>query len=115
LADLRRKEVELPTLDRRDEARPKDRSTAEAELRATNGFASLLLRVLPLRIMEPRLPEYLARDPLMPDDFDMTIQANPSKEFFVEMLTKDISLSECIMDLVDNSVHSLIRYNNLDV
>lgn len=51
----------------------------------------------------------------MPSDFDRTILANPSKEFFVYMLTKDISLAECIMDLVDNSVHSFIHHNDLDV
>jgi hypothetical protein len=87
------------------------RDTRSSEVLAT----SHLPPMTPLRIMESRLTKYLARDPVMPDDFDMTIQANPSKEFFVEMLTKDISLSECILDLVDNSVHSLIRYNNLDV
>ncbi|HLN26601.1 MAG TPA: ATP-binding protein [Gemmataceae bacterium] len=42
-------------------------------------------------------------------------KASPSKAFFVEMLTQDISLSDCILDLVDNSIHSLIRRENLDV
>lgn len=31
-------------------------------------------------------------------------QANPSKAFFVRMLTRDISLEDCILDLVDNSI-----------
>ncbi|KRE63763.1 ATP-binding protein [Nostocoides sp. Soil756] len=30
--------------------------------------------------------------------------AKPSKEFFVRMLTRDISLEDCILDLVDNSI-----------
>lgn len=32
--------------------------------------------------------------------------ANPTKEFFVRMLTRDISLEDCILDLIDNSVDS---------
>ena len=43
------------------------------------------------------------------------IHADPSKEFFIDMLTRDISLSECVLDLLDNSVHGLIRHKNLDV
>ncbi|HUZ13679.1 MAG TPA: ATP-binding protein [Caulobacteraceae bacterium] len=31
-------------------------------------------------------------------------KANPTKAFFVRMITRDISLSDCILDLVDNSV-----------
>jgi hypothetical protein len=30
--------------------------------------------------------------------------ANPSKAFFVRMLTRDIALEDCILDLVDNSI-----------
>lgn len=30
--------------------------------------------------------------------------ANPTKEFFVQMLTRDISIEDCILDLIDNSV-----------
>ncbi|MFZ0909349.1 MAG: ATP-binding protein, partial [Candidatus Acidiferrales bacterium] len=43
------------------------------------------------------------------------IKADPSKAFFIEMLIRDISLDECILDLTDNSVHNLIRESNLDV
>jgi hypothetical protein len=46
---------------------------------------------------------------------DKIIHADPSKAFFVDMLTRDISLKECILDLVDNSVHSLVRHVDLDV
>jgi len=42
-------------------------------------------------------------------------KADPSKAFFVDMLTKDIALSVCILDLIDNSIHSLIAESNIDV
>lgn len=31
-------------------------------------------------------------------------RANPTKAFFVRMLTRDISLTDCVLDLVDNSI-----------
>jgi len=34
----------------------------------------------------------------------MKVHASPTKEFFVDMITKDISLEACILDLVDNSL-----------
>lgn len=30
--------------------------------------------------------------------------ANPTKAFFVRMITRDISLEDCIFDLIDNSI-----------
>jgi hypothetical protein len=45
----------------------------------------------------------------------LTAKAHPSKAFFIEMLTRDLSLSDCILDLVDNSIHSLITRTKLDV
>ena len=42
-------------------------------------------------------------------------KAHPSKAFFIEMLTRDISLSDCMLDLVDYSIHSLIMKTDLDV
>ena len=30
--------------------------------------------------------------------------ANPTKAFFVRMITRDITLEDCIFDLVDNSI-----------
>ncbi|CAH0223983.1 ATP-binding protein [Plantibacter cousiniae (nom. nud.)] len=33
-------------------------------------------------------------------------KANPTKAFFVRMLTRDISLTDCILDLIDNSIDS---------
>ncbi|GAA2282257.1 ATP-binding protein [Actinomadura luteofluorescens] len=36
-------------------------------------------------------------------------KANPTKAFFVRMLTRDISLDDCILDLVDNSIDGAWR------
>lgn len=36
-------------------------------------------------------------------------QGNPSKGFFIGMLTRDISLSDCILDLLDNCVDGINR------
>jgi hypothetical protein len=41
--------------------------------------------------------------------------ASPTKKFFLEMFTRDISLEDSILDLVDNSIDSLIRTKNIDV
>ncbi|MGD0012962.1 MAG: ATP-binding protein [Bryobacteraceae bacterium] len=41
--------------------------------------------------------------------------AHPSKAFFTETLPRDIPLSDCILDLVDNSIHRLITPTGLDV
>ena len=35
--------------------------------------------------------------------------ANPTKAFFVRMITRDISLEDCILDLIDNSVDAAWR------
>lgn len=37
------------------------------------------------------------------------IHASPTKDFFVEMITKDISLNDCILDLLDNAVDGARR------
>src|SRR5256885_1297493 len=46
-----------------------------------------------------------------------TVQANayPKKKFFLEMFTRDISLEDCILDLIDNSIDSFIRTRNIDI
>ena len=33
-----------------------------------------------------------------------TVNANPTKDFFIQMLTKDIKLERAIIDLIDNSI-----------
>ncbi len=45
----------------------------------------------------------------------MTELANayPKKRFFIEMFTRDISLEECILDLMDNSIDGLVRSRGL--
>jgi hypothetical protein len=35
--------------------------------------------------------------------------ANPTKAFFVRMITRDISLEDCILDLIDNSIDGAWR------
>ena len=39
-------------------------------------------------------------------------QASPTKQFFVSMLTRDISLSDAILDLVDNCLDGVLRTAN---
>ncbi|MCX6645098.1 MAG: hypothetical protein NTY09_01875 [bacterium] len=41
--------------------------------------------------------------------------AKPRKQFFVQMFTRDISLEDCILDLIDNSFDSLIKVSDLDL
>lgn len=42
-------------------------------------------------------------------------RAYPRKHFFVEMFTRDISLIDCVLDLVDNAVDGLIRTREIDL
>ena len=37
-------------------------------------------------------------------DFTRSAQANPTKSFFVSMITRDITLEDSILDLIDNSI-----------
>ena len=39
--------------------------------------------------------------------------AYPKKSFFIQMFTKDVSLEDCILDLVDNSIDGLMRTRNI--
>lgn len=41
------------------------------------------------------------------------VDANPTKEFFISMLTRDVSLDRAILDLVDNSVDAAHKYGAL--
>lgn len=43
------------------------------------------------------------------------IDASPRKSFFTDMLTRDITLEWCILDLVDNSVNWIIAASGKDV
>ncbi|HEC0887973.1 TPA: ATP-binding protein, partial [Escherichia coli] len=43
---------------------------------------------------------------------NVKIAAFPAKRFFVEMLTRDIELSDSILDLLDNCLDGVLRKNN---
>jgi hypothetical protein len=45
----------------------------------------------------------------------LTADARPTKRFFITNLTRDLSLEDAILDLIDNSVDSFIRTRGLDV
>ncbi len=45
----------------------------------------------------------------MPPETQLTINASPTKNFFISMLTRDIPLTRAIIDLVDNSVDGARR------
>ena len=40
---------------------------------------------------------------------DKTAKAYPTKTFFVNMITRDITFEDCILDLIDNSVDGASR------
>jgi hypothetical protein len=44
-----------------------------------------------------------------------TADARPTKEFFVENLTRDLSVEDAILDLLDNSIDSFVRSRNLEI
>jgi hypothetical protein len=41
--------------------------------------------------------------------------ALPRKRFFIDMFTRDISLGDCVLDLVYNSIDGLVRTRELDI
>ncbi len=42
------------------------------------------------------------------------IEGNPTKKFFIEMITRDISIEEAIINLLDNSIDGANRINSED-
>lgn len=42
-------------------------------------------------------------------------QAYPRKRFFLDMFTRDISVEDCILDLLDNSIDALIRTRRISL
>jgi hypothetical protein len=42
------------------------------------------------------------------------IEGNPTKTFFIEMITRDISIRDAILDLLDNSIDGANRINSTD-
>lgn len=43
-----------------------------------------------------------------------SVRADPTKAFFVKMLTRDISLDDCILDLIDNSIDGAWHHAGID-
>ena len=39
------------------------------------------------------------------------IQGNPTKSFFIQMITRDITINDAIIDLLDNSIDGASRIN----
>jgi len=46
---------------------------------------------------------------------ELIADARPTKGLFLEMFVRDLSLEDCVLDLVDNSIDSLVRSRNIDV
>lgn len=44
-----------------------------------------------------------------------TLEGNPTKKFFIEMITRDISIEDAIIDLLDNSIDGATRINANDL
>ena len=42
------------------------------------------------------------------------IEGNPTKKFFIEMITRDISIEDAIIDLLDNSIDGANRLRGND-
>jgi hypothetical protein len=43
------------------------------------------------------------------------VNASPTKTFFLEMFTRDITLEDAILDLIDNAIDALSRTRNIDL
>jgi hypothetical protein len=43
------------------------------------------------------------------------VKASPTKMFFLDMFTRDISLEDAILDLIDNAIDALCRTKNIDL
>lgn len=41
--------------------------------------------------------------------------AYPQKHSFLEMFTRDVSLEDCVLDLIDNSIDGLVRTRHIDI
>jgi hypothetical protein len=55
--------------------------------------------------------EYYSRIGNMNIDKDRKIDATPTKEYFIQTITKDVQLIDSILDLIDNSIDSYIENN----
>ena len=43
------------------------------------------------------------------------VQAKPSKAFFIDMITRDLTVTDSILDLVDNSIDQAVERQRVDV
>ena len=43
------------------------------------------------------------------------IYASPSKSFFIDMITRDLTITDCILDMLDNSVDKAVEIAKVDV
>jgi len=43
------------------------------------------------------------------------VQAQPSKAFFIDMITRDLGITDCLLDLIDNAIDKAISQKDLDV
>ena len=52
---------------------------------------------------------------------NLLVDSSPSKEFFLNMITKDVTVESCILDLIDNSIDAYkrkiteIEQGNIDI
>jgi hypothetical protein len=44
-----------------------------------------------------------------------TVKAYPRKQFFIDMFTRDITLEDCILELIDNAMDAYLRTRKIDV
>lgn len=51
----------------------------------------------------------------MPLDTTDRVSGKPSKVFFIDMITRDLGLTDCILDLVDNSIDHAVTTSQVDV
>lgn len=46
---------------------------------------------------------------------DSRVFANPSKSFFIDMITRDLTMTDAILDLIDNSIDQAVKRQRVDV
>ncbi len=44
-----------------------------------------------------------------------SVDASPTKKFFIDNFTRDLTLEDVVLDLIDNSIDSYIRTNNVEL
>jgi hypothetical protein len=52
--------------------------------------------------------------PTSPSDPNI-VHADPSKSFFIDMLTRDIGVTDCILDLIDNAIDRAVERSQVKV